>query len=448
MALQQALRLKENCLILDAGKYQACVDLSTLVGNNTWGSITGTLSAQTDLQNILNLKAPLNNPLFTGNVGIGTNNPLSKFHINGTGDTRIRLGNESQQWSIAVSQFGAGNFTLLQEDIAIRLFIDASNGNIGLNTVSPTEKLDVGGNIKTYNGAISAFKDGSNSILNHLYFANLGNNRAYNWQLNADGSAADFWGFAGSWNRLMSIGANGNVGIGTDTPLGKLEVSGMAGGVGLRIKRDTDNTLDFYQGAGISYLDASNTGGQLALRTQGVTQMQISASGNTLIGNTVDNGTKLQVTGGITVSDILTITGNSTTTTLGGIARDGNRLLLKQFDNTTTSGIYFTAANQTPYFYAGANGVHITNFATGLPSTINAAAQLQVDGGTTKGFLGPRMTTAEFNAIASKPAGLTAYSTNDNGMLFYDGTRTVGHRYNGTKYQMYESTGGVWTDIN
>lgn len=34
----------------------------------TWGSITGTLSSQTDLQNALDLKAPLANPTFTGSV--------------------------------------------------------------------------------------------------------------------------------------------------------------------------------------------------------------------------------------------------------------------------------------------------------------------------------------------------------------------------------------------
>jgi hypothetical protein len=37
-------------------------------GGGTWGSITGTLSAQTDLQNALNLKANLASPTFTGTV--------------------------------------------------------------------------------------------------------------------------------------------------------------------------------------------------------------------------------------------------------------------------------------------------------------------------------------------------------------------------------------------
>jgi len=37
-------------------------------GSSTWGSITGTLSSQTDLQDALNLKAPLASPTFTGIV--------------------------------------------------------------------------------------------------------------------------------------------------------------------------------------------------------------------------------------------------------------------------------------------------------------------------------------------------------------------------------------------
>lgn len=41
-------------------------------GSGVWGAITGTLSAQTDLQNALNLKAPLASPTFTGSVTLPT----------------------------------------------------------------------------------------------------------------------------------------------------------------------------------------------------------------------------------------------------------------------------------------------------------------------------------------------------------------------------------------
>ena len=39
-------------------------------GSGAWGSITGTLSSQTDLNAALNLKAPLASPVFTGNATI------------------------------------------------------------------------------------------------------------------------------------------------------------------------------------------------------------------------------------------------------------------------------------------------------------------------------------------------------------------------------------------
>ncbi len=40
----------------------------TVTGGVAWGNVTGTLGSQTDLQNALNLKAPLANPAFTGTV--------------------------------------------------------------------------------------------------------------------------------------------------------------------------------------------------------------------------------------------------------------------------------------------------------------------------------------------------------------------------------------------
>jgi hypothetical protein len=46
--------------------YQAIVNGD--MGGVTWGSITGTLSSQTDLSNALALKAPLASPTFTGSV--------------------------------------------------------------------------------------------------------------------------------------------------------------------------------------------------------------------------------------------------------------------------------------------------------------------------------------------------------------------------------------------
>ncbi|AXE16266.1 hypothetical protein DR864_28130 [Runella rosea] len=101
------------------------------------------------------------------------------------------------------------------------------SGGVGIGTAA-IEKLTVGGNIRSTNGAISSFKSGSNSLSNQFYFANPANSRAYNWQLNGDETAADFYGFLDGvgWGRLMTITATGRVGIGTASPAANLHVNG------------------------------------------------------------------------------------------------------------------------------------------------------------------------------------------------------------------------------
>lgn len=74
----------------------------------------------------------------------------------------------------------------------------------------------------------------------------------------------------------------------------------------------------------------------------------------------------------------------------------------------------------------------------------NGSALFSVNS-TAKGFRTPRMTTAQFAAIASKAQGLEAYSTDDAGKLWYDGTRIVGYRYNGSNFQGYN--GSSWGNL-
>jgi hypothetical protein len=53
--------------------------------------------------------------------------------------------------------------------------------------------------------------------------------------------------------------------------------------------------------------------------------------------------------------------------------------------------------------------------------TINASAQAQIDS-TTRGFLPPRMTTTQKNAIASPAAGLVVYDSTTNKLCCYNGS--------------------------
>jgi hypothetical protein len=55
------------------------------------------------------------------------------------------------------------------------------------------------------------------------------------------------------------------------------------------------------------------------------------------------------------------------------------------------------------------------------PTTLNPSAVLEVES-TTKGFLPPRMTTVQRDAITPPPAGLTVYNITTNTLQIYNGT--------------------------
>jgi hypothetical protein len=104
-----------------------------------------------------------------------------------------------------------------------------------------------------------------------------------------------------------------------------------------------------------------------------------------------------------------------------------SRLDISPYDNTTYGVILRPSTNNGGSFVPislwgsriqlESSSVHISTNATGG----NASAILDVTS-TTKGFLPPRMTTTQKNAIASPAAGLMVYDTTLNVISFYNGT--------------------------
>ncbi|NHZ85631.1 MAG: hypothetical protein GWP19_07100, partial [Planctomycetia bacterium] len=89
--------------------------------------------------NFYKIAAPTNGMIIEGNVGIGTTTPSEKLDVNGTGHI----------WGNSSNNLGG-------------LFVDSS-GNVGIGTSTPSEKLDVNGNINIADGSYYKY-GGSNAL--------------------------------------------------------------------------------------------------------------------------------------------------------------------------------------------------------------------------------------------------------------------------------------------
>jgi hypothetical protein len=172
--------------------------------------------------------------------------------------------------------------------------------------------------------------------------------------------------------------------------------------------------------------------------TNGAERMRITSSGNVLIGTTTDAGFKLDVNGTARVSDNLLLTNgiiatSSATTRLQGalnyfthnrIASSGiHGFQISNYGSTTSFWRYDAGTGDIEFGNSTAYGV--TFFANNLARTkmwssgqwtmgsataYNASALVAMES-TTTGFLPPRMTQTQRNAIASPAIGLEIYQT-------------------------------------
>jgi hypothetical protein len=176
-------------------------------------------------------------------------------------------------------------------------------------------------------------------------------------------------------------------------------------------------------------------------------------TGNILIGTTTDGGQKLQVTGTALISSSLTASGG---VNIGSNALGSDRMfqisgtafttgttqfasvINPTFGNTITDlyGIYLSLASGTSvtnryFLYIDTEGpgsvptndfsLYVNNVSKsyfkgklGIGTTSPAASSLLDVTSTTEGFLPPRMTTTQKNAIGTPAAGLIVYDTTLN----------------------------------
>lgn len=365
-----------------------------------WGDIGGTLSNQTDLNTALNGKVPTTRTLT----------------INGVAQDL----SADRSWTIATG------LTVGTTPI--------SSGTIGRVLFQGTGNVLQQSSSLFWDDAALRFQVGSSSTSpfgSPLIFMGKDQNAETNFQIsNSTSGTAATVGFRvfGANNRSTFLGefSQGHTGITEFASHYVIEPN--AGGVkhGLIIsipETTTGSDLMVYTG-----------GRNLANRKLTL----FGGTGNLAINTTTDAGFRLDVNGTARVQGNVTFGSTSTTGTATIQGSNIVELILSDTLNGRSVRLYKNAGsgyiiennsgNQMSYGYASNYWMSWRNStksiaiaSTGSEPTPDATSIFDLQS-TTKGFLPPRMTTTQKNAIASPATGLQVYDTTLNQMSYYNGT--------------------------
>lgn len=333
---------------------------------------------------------------FSQNVGIGTNNPLSKLHVAGAirSDTLIYVGPgvrslfatpngriydslvtpSTLNWEITGnSNITAANFlgttnannVVFKTNNVERARI-LSTGNIGIGTTTPSEALDISG----FGQLVISAPAGSRDPGDFLFKNGNGTAKARIWSnptfdrgliFNGDGSASP----------QMVLDSTGRLGVGTTSPNNRVEITSA-----------TANT------SGLRFTNLTSASPTVATNGKA---LSVDVNGDVVLMPSSGNAWQLLGNAGTTAG----------TNFLG--TTDAQDMVIKT-NNTEKMRVLTT----------GQVGI-------GTPAP-TASAILQIVS-TTQGVMFPSMTTAQRLAIASPATGLLLYDITANILMSYNGTR-------------------------
>jgi hypothetical protein len=305
-----------------------------------------------------------------------------------------------------------------------------TSGNVGIGTTSPTTKLQVNGTIST-----NAYSTAPTSGFG-LYMGHDGTEAgifSYNYTTSA-WLAISYSGLQHRWStsgsERMRIFSNGNIAINSTTDAGfRLDVNGTAriinttfGNNGIQILTNLSNT------GGIS-LNGSSVASNAMYVSQQFTLQQTNSY-------TATSGNAINITSAVMQSTSGTVGGfgfsvqfgaTSGTATFNGINLNPNINLTGTYSGIVR-GIFYnpTLTSLTGVTHRAIETVTgdvlfgTTSGSVGIGANTSIAASAILDiTSTTKGFLPPRMTTTQRNAITSPAEGLIVYDTTSQKLYVY-----------------------------
>lgn len=344
-------------------------------------SITGAeiiASAQEGLQPTLvsgtNIKTVNDTSLLgSGNVAVqptlvsGTNiKTVNGNSLLGSGDLVVGGGLTIGTTAITSGTIGRilfeGTGNVLQE--SANLFWDNTNGRLGIGTSSPSTSLNVIGGAEEIATEQMLAKFSTSTTGKELAIGLVNLSGKY-WKIRSlsDGSF-DLRNITDSRTTFSST-STGNISIFGNTFFNNNSnsITNTGGINGLWLQKAGSYTTSNYSICSDSTATFINAvGGGIFFRNSNSTQALLTSTGNLLIGTTTDAGYKLDVNGTTRIQSKLSV---------------------------------------------------------GIPSATSAVMEVT---STTQGFLPPRMTTTQRNAIASPASGLIVYDTTDNKHYGYNGT--------------------------
>ncbi len=355
----------------------------------------------------------------TGNVGVGTGTPAVGLSVlkgsavspatSGTTSTAALRVQQAGSAIVLDSGIISGAGAYLQSTVSNNLtnnqelFLNPNGGNIGIGTTSPSSKLEVAGTITASTDVLVGtqsvcLEDGTNCP--------AGN----------PGTVTSIT--AGTGLTGGSITSTGTIAVNVGTGNGQIPQLDASGDLPTSV--ETDPNVSAFAKAALPTCGVGEV-----LKSDG-TSFSCVTDIDTNTDTTYSAGSGLDLTGTIfSLSDQ-----GIADTNLSGIASGcANGDLLR----TDGSGgfLCFDPSDLADNFFSS----------FGIGATPDASAALDVSS-TTKGFLPPRMTTTQRNAITSPAAGLTVFDTDLDNLYVYNGAQwiAIGEQNPSSAFTVYKTS--------